>query len=358
MDLKQLTSDEIIERAYEWLCQQRQDYSANNDVWELRRNWRQEKLQLQQQLLAGDYQFSPLQQYRFADEMRNIWCARDALVLKALAIVMQREFKHVIPLTCTHIAGHGGSKAAVRKISSETTDYDFAIRTDVKSYYASIDHFVLFNMLGDLIADQNVLRLLWQYLKYTTTYGGLYWDNERGISLGCPLSPWIGAFYLVELDEAMAKLPVVYQRFMDDWVILAKTRWQLKKAISVMNRLLEKLKLKKHPDKTFIGRTKQGFQFLGYWITQKSMTIAKSTIQNAKQKAARLYEQGASNERIGEYWRHWWGWVCGGVDIEAGKLPHGRPQEPAPREPAPGGPLVLLTSSGFKMDSVAPTALF
>ncbi len=88
----------------------------------------------------------------------------------------------------------------------------------------------------------------------------------------------------------MAKLPVVYQRFMDDWVILAKTRWQLKKAISVMNQLLEKLTLKQHPDKTYIGRTEKGFQFLGYWITPDRLTIARETVQKAKETAARLYE--------------------------------------------------------------------
>ena len=203
-------------------------------------------------------------------------------------------------------------------VTGAARPHPFVIRTDVKGYYANIDHYALYEQLCQLIDDKNLLRLLWQYLKYTTTYGGLYWENNRGISLGCALSPWIGALYLVALDRAMAKLPVVYQRFMDDWVILAKTRWQLKKAISIMNQLLEKLKLKQHPDKTFIGRTEKGFQFLGYWITPERLTIARETVQNAKQKAARLYEQGASNERIGEYWRHWVGWVNGGFD---GQLP-------------------------------------
>ena len=100
---------------------------------------------------------------------------------------------------------------------------------------------------------------------------------------------------------------------MDDWVILAKTRWQLKKAIRIMNQILDRLKLEKHPDKTFMGRTKRGFQFLGYWITPDKLTIARETVRNAKVKAARLYEQGASQERIEQYWRHWWRWCVGGL---------------------------------------------
>ncbi len=39
-----------------------------------------------------------------------------------------------------------------------------------------------------------------QYLRRSSERGGVFWDYERGISLGCPLSPLIGAFYLKRLD--------------------------------------------------------------------------------------------------------------------------------------------------------------
>ena len=51
---------------------------------------------------------------------------------------------------------------------------------------------------------------------------------------------------------------------MDDWVILTKTRRQLPRAVKVMNETLEKLKLTKTPDKTFVGRISKHFDFLGY----------------------------------------------------------------------------------------------
>ena len=50
------------------------------------------------------------------------------------------------------------------------------------------------------------VRLIYQFLKRTITFGGNYWTAERGISLGCPLSPLMAALYLRPLDEAMAKL--------------------------------------------------------------------------------------------------------------------------------------------------------
>lgn len=80
-----------------------------------------------------------------------------------------------------------------------------------------------------------MLNLLGQYLRRTSERGGSFWDYEKGISLGCPLSPLIGGFFLNALDAAAAKLRLFYVRFMDDILILAPTRWQLRGAVKVVN---------------------------------------------------------------------------------------------------------------------------
>ena len=46
---------------------------------------------------------------------------------------------------------------------------------------------------------------------------------------------------------------------MDDILILAPTRWKLKRAIRVLNETFDELKLEKHPDKT-------AFPLLTAWI--------------------------------------------------------------------------------------------
>jgi hypothetical protein len=50
-----MASDEIIAQAYEWLCERRQHYSPNSDVWHLRWQWEKIKPRLQAQLLAGEH---------------------------------------------------------------------------------------------------------------------------------------------------------------------------------------------------------------------------------------------------------------------------------------------------------------
>ncbi|MCP4404142.1 MAG: hypothetical protein GY801_43400 [bacterium] len=51
---------------------------------------------------------------------------------------------------------------------------------------------------------------------------------------------------------------------MDDWIIIAPTRWKLCKAIRRVNQTLNALRVEQHPDKTMIGRGERGFDFLGY----------------------------------------------------------------------------------------------
>jgi RNA-directed DNA polymerase len=61
----------------------------------------------------------------------------------------------------------------------------------------------------------------------------------------------------------MSRLGLFYVRFMDDILVLAPTRWKLRKAVAVVSRGLGALGLEKHPDKTFIGRIARGFDFPG-----------------------------------------------------------------------------------------------
>ena len=37
--LEEIVSDEVMQQAYEWVCQRRRDDSANDDVWDLRWRW-------------------------------------------------------------------------------------------------------------------------------------------------------------------------------------------------------------------------------------------------------------------------------------------------------------------------------
>ncbi len=143
----------VLDTAYDWLCRRRRAYPVDADVWSFRQRWPAEKDRLKAELAAGRYRFGLLTRIRLVDgEEVDLWSARDALVLKALAIVLARRLP--ISPRCTHVKGHGGGKAAVRQVRDHPAENRFVLRTDVKSYYASIDHFLLMDQLAGYIGDR------------------------------------------------------------------------------------------------------------------------------------------------------------------------------------------------------------
>jgi RNA-directed DNA polymerase len=324
-DLGQITADDrhlglmpkiasgvVLEEAYDWLCRRRRDASPNDDVWSLRQNWNAVKSRLQNCLLSGLYLCGPTRRVRTREGTFELWSAEDALVLKATALVMRRELDPVVSQRCFHISGRGGLKGAVREVDAVRVGHEFCLRTDVRSYYASIDHEILFDRVKKVIRDPRVLRLIWSYMQRLVCEGGEYTEVRQGIGHGSPLSPLMGALYLQPLDEEMQRRGVAYVRHMDDWVVFAETRWKLRRLVGVVNRVLETLKVEKHPDKTSMGRTDRGFDFLGYRFAADGLRLAAQTKERFVERINRLYEQGAATGSIGRYVGRWMIWVRSG----------------------------------------------
>ena len=196
--MEDLTSERMLEAAYTWLCYRRKKYPPSADVWSFRRRWAQEKSLLQTELREGQYRFQLLTRVTLeSQEEIDLWSARDAVVLKCLALALARS----LPCSerCFHLKGSTaqkkGSKAALRSVIAQLPCHQFVLKSDVRSYYASVDHDLLLDLLAVQIQDRLIVNLIGQYLRHCTERGGLFWEARKGICLGCPLSPVLGAFF-------------------------------------------------------------------------------------------------------------------------------------------------------------------
>jgi hypothetical protein len=219
---------------------------------------------------------------------------------------------------CTHIKGHGGLKATVSALHAALPDYRYVMKTDVKRYYESIDHTILLKQLDKDIADSFIWRLLVQFVKRTVERGGTFKSITCGISRGCSLSPIIAAYYLKSLDKQMEGDPrYFYRRYMDDVIVLAKTRWHLRKAVRIVNQHFNQLKVAQAPDKTFIGKISKGFDFLGYQFGKDKLRVSKRTLENHIRRLTQLYEQKKHLPNwkmlLDDYRQHWVTWVYSGI---------------------------------------------
>jgi RNA-directed DNA polymerase len=321
IDTQHVFTEVTLDTAYSWLCKQRRNFPANADIWHLRFHWHTIRGELLQTLNKQDYTFMPLSVVTKADgETLHLSSSQDALVLKMLAMALP-DASALSPL-CTHIKGHGGLKTTVSALQAALPDYTYVMKTDVKGYYESIDHTILLKQLDKDITDPFIWRLLVQFVKRSVERGGTFKSITCGISRGCSLSPVIAAYYLTSLDKQMeGDTRYFYRRFMDDVIVLAKTRWHLRKAVKTVNQHFNQLKMAQAPDKTFMGKISKGFDFLGYHFDGKQLTVAAKTVEKHVLHYRQLYEQlsikkATSDEMalaLGQYVKRWQQWAAAGL---------------------------------------------
>jgi hypothetical protein len=234
---------------------------------------------------------------------KHIAGARAALV---------KHLQPVLSSLCCNVKNHGGIKGALKSLQSCLAEFPFAARFDVASYYDSIRHDILLHQLAQTGLPEDGLDTVRQYLEAPD-------KGQTGVSLtaGGSLSSLLGALYLCKLDKAFEVLSagklIFYRCYMDDIVILAKTRRKMRQAILLVYRILGEVGMRAHKkQKRFIGRTVKGFDFLGYRLHPgRRLRPSKDSLHRLREHARRLYEQGASITRLRQYVLRWWRWFWG-----------------------------------------------
>ena len=94
------------------------------------------------------------------------------------------------------------------------------------------------------------------------------------------MSKLIGELCLKQMDDHMEKTRFFYFKFMDNWIVLSPNLWKLKKTTLIINQIFNELKVKKNPDKTFIGQVAKKLDFLEYSFEQKGLSVSPKTLVN------------------------------------------------------------------------------
>ena len=212
-------------------------------------------------------------------------------------------------LDCRNIATRKGMGTdygirLIKKYLECNKKYDtfYVLKIDIRKYFYSIDHEVLFNMLkNDLDSDeyklissilnstnQDYINKQIEYLK--EIYHERYSDEieeipvylkGKGLPIGNLTSQFLSIYYLNRLDHYIVhdlRLKC-YLRYMDDFILIHQDKEYLKYSLSKIKEiLLNEYKLDINTKKTQISNIKHGFTMLGY----RFRVINKKTIINIK----------------------------------------------------------------------------
>ena len=91
-------------------------------------------------------------------------------------------------------------------VQSLNQDYSFVVDVDLKSYFDTIDHDLLMQMVEQRVGDVRVLRLIRAWLKAGVMEEGKMTHPDRGSPQGGVVSPLLSNIFLHEVDRQWCKV--------------------------------------------------------------------------------------------------------------------------------------------------------
>lgn len=228
-------------------------------------------VELHQDLMRETYVHGPYRHFRINDpKPRDIHKAlvRDRLLHHAIHRKLYPFFASTFIADSNSCQRGKGLHRAIdrfrrmaRKVSRNHTRTCWVLKCDIRKFFASVDHRILFEIIGRRIADVRLLRLLEAVIRSFSTVPG------KGIPLGNLTSQLFANVYLHEFDVFVKHGLRVkqYVRYADDFVLLSDDRANLVTVLPEMRSFLfDCLALELHPNKVSIATFASGVDFLGW----------------------------------------------------------------------------------------------
>ncbi len=220
---------------------------------------------LSDELLAGGYRPKGFKEFKLYDPKEREISApyfRDRVVHRSLHQSLEPFFdKKFIEHSFACRKGKG-THAGVRQAQSfiRIQDSSYFLKCDVKSYFDSVDHRILLEILGRQIRDERITDLIEVILSDS---------GERGLPIGTLYSQLFANVYLNEFDHFVKQglQAEYYVRYMDDFVFFSDSKQRLHELREASQGYLKnRLNLKLPYSKTSLEPVGKGLTFLGYRI--------------------------------------------------------------------------------------------
>jgi len=214
------------------------------DVQQFEFNLEENIMQLHEALAAKTYIGSPYESFYVADpKLRHIHKAsvRDRVLHQALFRILYPIFDQSFiydSYSCRLKKGvHAGvSRLAcfARTASSGYARVVYGAKLDIRKFFDSINHSILFNLIRKKINDPDTLQLISLIINSFETTRGM------GLPLGNVTSQLFANIYLNELDQFVKNKMKIrqYLRYCDDFIFLHANRDYIDECIRIIDTFL------------------------------------------------------------------------------------------------------------------------
>jgi len=191
---------------------------------------------------------------------------RDRVVQQALLNRIGKIFEAKFMECSFGFRPNRSALGAIRKVEEYFKEgYQWVVEVDIKSFFDTVEHEKLIDLVAEEIADGRILRLIRSFLK-----SGVMDEMETryqttGTPQGGVISPLLANIYLHPYDEKMTTEGYKVVRYADDVIILCRNKQDAHRALERTRQILQKeLGLALNEEKTRVLHKSQSFEFLGY----------------------------------------------------------------------------------------------
>lgn len=138
--------------------------------------------------------------------------ANDKLVQEVVRMLLESIYEPTFSKFSHGFRPGRSCHTALAQIQHNFTGVKWFIEGDIKSYFDTIDHHVLVNILRRRITDEDFLALIWKFLKAGYLDQWQFHGTYSGAPQGSGLSPVLANLYLHELDQFMVEYQAQFNR--------------------------------------------------------------------------------------------------------------------------------------------------
>lgn len=258
---------------------------------------------LQQEILSGEVQVGNYHFFTIYDPKERQICAAsfsERVLHHALMNICHPIFEQQQIFDSYATRKNKGTYAALDRAKVYQQHNKWFLKLDIRKYFDSIDHDVLFGLLYRKFKDRHLLQVFKKIINsYKTEVG-------KGLPIGNLTSQYFANYYLSFADRYIQQELKIsdYVRYMDDMVLWSCDKEKLlvardKLVVFLHDTLSLKLKT------SILNNNEQGLSFIGYRIYHNKTTLNRRSKKRFAEKAKKYEDNLVSfNWTQEEYQRH------------------------------------------------------
>ena len=221
----------------------------------------------------------------------GIPAVRDRVAQEVIRRLIEPYFEPYFSEQSFGFRPHRSAHQAVREILRlKKSGYLVVLDADIQGFFDQIPHGLIMKLVAEKIADGKILTIIQRFLNSGVMEDGVFKKTSLGTPQGGVISPLLANIVLDVLDKELAKHGYAFVRYADDFLVLAKSKPEIEKALELVKDVIEvKLNLKLSPEKTKVSTFNGGgFEFLGFHFSRTGVSMRDKSVEKLKEKVRTL----------------------------------------------------------------------